>query len=29
MAMRTADPRAYRVSMTAVVQVDRNDDSTA
>jgi hypothetical protein len=27
--MRTADRRAYRVSMTAVVQVDRTDDSTA
>jgi len=25
----TADRRAYRVSMTAVAQVDRTDDSTA
>jgi hypothetical protein len=27
--MRTADRRAYRVSMTAVVIVDRTDGSTA
>ena len=27
--IRTADRTAYRVSMTAVVQVDRTDDSTA
>ena len=28
-ADESADRRAYRVSMTAVVQVDRTDDSTA